>query len=187
ELAHLDLAAYVDGELERNPLVERPADQESVHQDSVNDDSQTSGETPSAAEEEPASADWMDDRLESRQSIEARLDTDLNNVFPDDGASKPARTPESQPGTYSEWTAAGAGGRSDGEYNLEAFVTAETTLAGHLADQVSMTFTDPIERMIAQYLVDLVDDAGYLPDDLTDVADKLGASFAQIEAVLAQL
>jgi RNA polymerase sigma-54 factor len=182
QLSHLDLAAYVDGELERNPLLERPADQ-----DSVRDDGETTAEKSSARDEEPASADWMDDRLESRQSIEARLDTDLNNVFPDDGAAKPVRTPESQPGTYSEWTAAGAGARNDGEYNLEAFVTAETTLAGHLADQVSMTFTDPIERMIARYLVDLVDDAGYLPDDLTDAADRLGASSAQIDAVLAQL
>jgi RNA polymerase sigma-54 factor len=50
-----------------------------------------------------------------------------------------------------------------------------------------MTFTDPIERMIAQYLIDLVDDAGHLPGDLADAADKLGASPAQIEAVLAQL
>ncbi len=155
QLSHLDLAAYVDGELECNPLLERPADQ-----DSVRDDAETTAETSSAGEEEPASADWMDDRLESRQSIEARLDTDLNNVFPDDSAAGPARTPESQPGAYSEWTAAGGGGRNDGEYNLEAFVTAETTLAGHLAEQVSMTFTDPIERMVAQYLVDLVDDAG---------------------------
>src|SRR5467141_794821 len=182
QLSHLDLAAYVDGELERNPLLERPADQ-----DQVRDDGETTAETPSASEDEPASADWMDDRLESRQSIEARLDTDLNNIFPDDGAAGPARTPESQPGAYSEWTAAGGGGRSDSEYNLEAFVTAETTLAGHLAEQVSMTFTDPIERMVAQYLIDLVDDAGYLPPDLSDAAYRLGASLAQIEAVLAQL
>jgi len=182
QLSHLDLAAYVDGELERNPLLERPADQ-----DQVRDDGETTAETPSASEEEPASADWMDDRLESRQSIEARLDTDLNNIFPDDGAAGPARTPESQPGAYSEWTAAGGGGRSDSEYNLEAFVTAETTLAGHLAEQVSMTFTDPIEQMVAQYLVDLVDDAGYVPGDLSDAAYRLGASLAQIEAVLAQL
>jgi len=182
QLSHLDLATYVDGELERNPLLERPADQ-----DQVRDDGETAGETPAASEEEPASADWMDDRLESRQSIEARLDTDLNNIFPDDSAAAPARTPESQPGAYSEWTAAGGGGRSDSEYNLEAFVTAETTLAGHLAEQVSMTFTNPIERMIAQYLVDLVDDAGYLPPDLSDAAHRLGASPAQIEAVLAQL
>jgi RNA polymerase sigma-54 factor len=183
QLSHLDLAAYVDGELERNPLLERPADQ-----DSVRDDGETAAETPSASEEEPASADWMDDRLESRQSIEARLDTDLNNIFPDDNAAGPARTPESQPGAYAEWAAAGGGGRNDGgEYNLEAFVTAETTLAGHLAEQVSMTFTDPIERMVAQYLVDLVDDAGYLPDDLSDAALRLGASPAQIAAVLAKL
>jgi RNA polymerase sigma-54 factor len=182
QLSHLDLAAYVDGELERNPLLERPADQ-----DSVRDDGETSAETSSAGDEEPASADWMDDRLESRQSIEARLDTDLNNVFPDDSAAKLARTPESQPGSYSEWSVAGASARNDGEYNLEAFVTAETTLAGHLADQVSMTFTDPVERMVARYLVDLVDDAGYLPDDLTDAADRIGASSAQIDAVLAKL
>ena len=182
QLSHLDLAAYVDGELERNPLLERPADQ-----DQVRDDGETTAETSSASEEEPASADWMDDRLESRQSIEARLDTDLNNIFPDDSAAGPARTPESQPGAYSEWTAAGGGGRGDSEYNLEAFVTAETTLAGHLAEQVSMTFTDPIERMVAQYLVDLVDDAGYLPPDLSDAAHRLGASPAQIEAVLGQL
>src|SRR5258708_12100925 len=158
QLSHLELAAYVDGELERNPLLERPADQ-----DQVRDDGETAAETPSASEEEPVSADWMDDRLESRQSIEARLDTDLHNIFPEDSATEPARMPESQPGSYSEWTAAGGGGRNDGEYNLEAFVTAETTLAGHLAAQVSMTFTDPIERMVRRYPVPLLDHAASPP------------------------
>jgi RNA polymerase sigma-54 factor len=182
QLSHLDLAAYVEGELERNPLLERP-----VEDDSVRSDGESVTETPSAREEESSGADWMDDRLESRQSIEARLDTDLNNIFPDDGTPEPAPKPDSQPGAYSDWSAVGTGGRTDGEYNLEAFATAETTLAGHLAEQVSMTFTDPIERMIAQYLVDLVDDAGYIPSDLADAADKLGASPSQIETVLAQL
>jgi RNA polymerase sigma-54 factor len=182
QLSHLDLAAYVDAELERNPLLERP-----VEEDSIRNDSEPAAEASSAREEESSSPDWMDDRLESRQSIEARLDTDLNNVFPDDGTAGQARTQEAEPGAYSEWAAVGTGGRSDGEYNLEAFVTAETTLAGHLAEQVSMTFTDPIERMIARYLVDLVDDAGYIPSDLANAADKLGASPAQIETVLARL
>src|SRR5262249_47223968 len=182
QLSHLDLAAYVDGELERNPLLERP-----VEEDSVRNDSAPGTEASSTGEDEPAVADWMNDRLESRQSIEARLDTDLNNVFSDDGAAGPAQTPEFQPGAYSDWSAVGAGGRSDGEYNLEAFATAEATLAGHLAEQVSMTFTDPVEQMIAQYLVDLVDEAGYITSDLVEAADKLGAPSKQIEAVLAQL
>src|SRR5215471_5011572 len=182
QLSHLDLAAYVDGELERNPLLERP-----VEEDSVRNDSEPAPEASSTGEDEPAVADWMNDRLESRQSIEARLDTDLNNVFSDDGAAGPAQTPEFQPGAYSDWSAVGAGGRSDGEYNLEAFATAETTLAGHLAEQVPLTFTDPIERMVAQYLIDLVDDAGYLPDDMGEAADRLGASPALIESVLTRL
>jgi RNA polymerase sigma-54 factor len=182
QLSHLDLAAYVDGELERNPLLERP-----VEDDSIRNDGEPVAEASSAGEEDSARTDWMDDRLESRQSIEARLDTDLNNIFPDDGAVGPMSKSESQPGTYSEWSAVGAGARTDGEYNLEAFATAETTLGGYLAEQVSMTYTDPIERMIARYLVDLVDDAGYIPGDLADAADRLGASPAQIETVLVKL
>jgi RNA polymerase sigma-54 factor len=182
QLSHLDLAAYVDGELERNPLLERTAEQEQGR----DEPGEAPAEPPPPEAAEPAVADWMDDRLESQQSIEARLDTDLNNVFPDDSAG-PARSPEAQPGIYSEWMGPGAGGHADGDYNLEAFVTAETTLADHLAEQASMTFTDPVERMLAQYLVDLVDDAGYLTADLIEAADKLGASIAQIEAVLAKL
>ena len=39
--------------------------------------------------------------------------------------------------------------------------------------------------MIGQYLIDLVDEAGYLTGDLAAVAEKLGAPLPEIEAVLA--
>ena len=41
--------------------------------------------------------------------------------------------------------------------------------------------------MIGQYLIDLVDEAGYLAGDLAAVAEKLGAPRAEVEAVLAIL
>jgi RNA polymerase sigma-54 factor len=41
--------------------------------------------------------------------------------------------------------------------------------------------------MIGQYLIDLVDEAGYLPPDLGDVGEKLGASPHQVAEVLAVL
>ena len=41
--------------------------------------------------------------------------------------------------------------------------------------------------MIGQYLIDLVDDAGYVPADLGQAAERLGASQADVEAVLATL
>src|SRR5450432_3693955 len=113
QLSHLDLATYVEGELERNPLLERPAEEEPVR-----GETEPSPEAPQVASDEIPSADWMEGRLETnRESIEERLDTDLNNVFPDDGAAAPARNQEAQPGAYSEWASVGAGGRSDGEYN----------------------------------------------------------------------
>ena len=88
---------------------------------------------------------------------------------------------------YSEWAGVGAGGRENGDYNLEAFVSVETTLADHLAEQLALTVTNPARRMIGQYLIDLVDEAGYLNGDVALVAEKLGAPVGEVEAVLAIL
>ncbi|HEY2228619.1 MAG TPA: RNA polymerase factor sigma-54, partial [Xanthobacteraceae bacterium] len=88
---------------------------------------------------------------------------------------------------YTDWTGAGSGRQGDGEYNLEAFVSAERTLADHLAEQLVLAVVDPARRLIGQYLIDLVDEAGYLTGDLAHVADKLGAPPSEVEAVLAVL
>src|SRR5207244_6840561 len=48
-------------------------------------------------------------------------------------------------------------------------------------------FSAPAQRMIGQYLIDLVDDAGYLPSDLGQAAERLGASQAEVDAVLVVL
>src|SRR5262245_17161811 len=82
QLSSLDLAAYVEGELERNPLLEQAAEGE--------------GDTPAAEPPGPEQADardegkpdeWFGQDLDtSRTAIEDRLDTDLENVFPDDAA-----------------------------------------------------------------------------------------------------
>ena len=50
-----------------------------------------------------------------------------------------------------------------------------------------LAISDPAGRMIGQYLIDMVDEAGYLIGDLDAVADKLGAPRAEVEAVLAIL
>src|SRR5208283_229053 len=170
QLSHHDLAAYVDSELEKNPLLERPAEDPPVR-----NETEPADEPPREAEE-PRNGDWMEDRLEtSRETIEQRLDTGLDNVFPDESPAGPVRQSQSEPAAYSEWAGVGAGGRADGDYNLEAFISEETTLAGHLAEQVALAFSDPAERMIARYLVDLVDEAGYLTGDLAEAGEKLGA------------
>jgi len=183
QLSSLDLAAYVEAELEKNPLLERAADDEP---------SGASAETGSeeAAERDEAGAepgDWNGETLnESRSAMEEGLGTELENVFPDDGGEKSA-PPEVPPPAYSEWSGAGSGGTSGGDFNLESFVSAETTLADHLTEQMALAITDPARRMIAKYLIDMVDEAGYLAGDLDSVAEKLGAPRGEVDAVLSIL
>ena len=93
------------------------------------------------------------------------------------------RTAEA-PAGYSDWGTTGSGGRDNSDYNLEAFVPVETTLVDHLAGQLALAVPDPVRRMIGQYLIDLVDEAGYLVGDLAVVGEKLGAPLPAVESVL---
>jgi RNA polymerase sigma-54 factor len=177
QLSHLDLTAYVENEIERNPLLERDVGE------SPNGEREDA-ENAVAAAEEPA--DWLSDEFEtSRGALEKNLDTDLENVFPDEpGASQPRA--EERPQAFSDWSRSGPSGRDD-DYNLEAFVAFEPTLADHLSEQLMLATSDPAERLIGQYLIDLVNEAGYVVGDCAEVAGKLGASAEKVEAVLALL
>ncbi len=182
QLSSLDLAAYVEGELERNPLLERADDEDGPPAA----EAEGFGEGGEGGDDEGGGAsDWNGQELEtSRSSMEEGLGTELENVFPDDGAGRQA-APEAPPPAYTEWT--GAGSAVGDDYNLEAFVSAEVTLADHLAEQLALAIAAPAARMIGRYLIDMVDEAGYLTGDLATVAEKLGASLADVEAVLGEL
>ncbi len=176
QLSNLDLVAYVEAELERNPLLDRSAENE------------PGGVTDGAAASDNADAGEMWSRSDGETSAapaEARADVPLDDDFAED--AEPSRPrPADAPAGYSEWAGVGGGG-GDGDYNLEAFVSAEPTLADWLREQLTLAIGDPVRRMIGQYLIDLVDEAGYLSADLGSAAEKLGTSIEEIERVLAIL
>ncbi len=199
QLSNLDLVAYVEAELERNPLLERQSEPEAAPADpagggEMGDGRDTDGRDPDgreggeelrAGDGEMRAADWMEDRLEtSRSAIEDRLDTGLENVFPDDAGRDAVRPGPGDSASYAEWSGGGAGGRDDDSYNLEAFVSSETTLADHLERQLTLAVSDPVARLIGHHLIDLIDDAGYLTADVESVAEKLGTLAPTIEGVL---
>ncbi len=206
QLSNLDLSTFVEEELERNPLLERASDgpeapvageQSAERSDYERSDdygslADASGESSDFADrgsdnsfDGPAPEDWMSNDLGSQREIEQTLDTGLDNVFSEEPADIAARNAQdAAPTAYTEW---GGGASNDDDYNLEAFVAAEVTLGNHLAEQLATAFTSQAQRMIGQYLIDLVDEAGYLPADLGDVGDKLGASAEDVVLVLATL
>lgn len=182
QLSHLDLTTYVENELERNPLLERDAGDEPP----VTNDSEGSEDTAAEARGEPDDA-WASEEFEtSRAALETNLDTDLESVFPDE-PSAASQQLTAEPAASLDWSSVGPGGRDSGGYSLEAFATAEPTLADHLAEQLALATSDPAIRLIGQYLLDLVNEAGYLTGDTAEVADKLGAAPENVESVLALL
>jgi RNA polymerase sigma-54 factor len=179
QLSNLDLVAYVENELEQNPLLERTGD---------NDGARRAGDGEAAPAQDGAAGDWSAERSADSDATEGRASAALDERASDEADAVTTRASNSDiPQGYSEWSGTGSGGREDGDYNLEAFVSAETTLADHLAEQLALAISDPARRMIGQYLIDLVDEAGYLTGDLAQVGEKLGAPAAEVGAVLAVL
>ena len=185
QLSNLDLVAYVETELERNPLLER-AD--------VEDGPAEAPEPPSASEPvadgdgidaAPERADWLETSLEADpQAIASKLDTDLANVFPDDNGQAQA---EAAPVLPADTWATGASRQpvSSEDYNLEAFVADERSLADHLSDQLGLAAGDAATRLIGQAIVNEIDETGYFRGDVAAIADRLGALPEDVERVLA--
>ncbi|GGF46227.1 RNA polymerase sigma-54 factor 2 [Azorhizobium oxalatiphilum] len=181
QFSNLELVAYVEAELERNPLLERATEPDSPDHDAPG--AEPEAQAPQDAP--PASGDWMEgDLAPSREAIETRLDTDMGNVFPDEGTGERSVASGPGGGASTEWGAGGGGDRGE-DYNPEAFLAAETTLADHLEAQLSVAEPDPVRRLIGFHLIGLIDETGYFSGDLDAVAEQLGATRAQVEAVLA--
>jgi RNA polymerase sigma-54 factor len=179
QLSNMELMQYVETELERNPLLE--AD------DSAEGPVRTEADAASEfakPEEPPASTDdnWLD-LGKPVTDPEATLDTDYDNVYPDAAPSEQGGDPG-----QSGWANVRQRSTSaDDDVNLEAFVANEISLHQHLSEQMPLVLTEPAERLIGQYLIDMVDEAGYLPADLSALPDKLGAPPELVDRVLAFL
>src|SRR5690348_6719062 len=151
QLSNLDLSAFVEEELERNPLLERndgpepPVAGEAIEASPLSDTGEDGGEYSAGAADgfESGQEEWLNRDLGSRAEIEQTLDTRLDNVFTEEPAEAAARAAQdAAPSVYTEW---GGGASNDEDYNLEAFVAAEVTLSDHLAEQLAVAFALPAQ------------------------------------------
>ena len=177
QLSNIELNSFVETELERNPLLERPDDYaEPVAAEPER--AAASGDAPDAQ----GADEWLASG-EAAADPAGALDTAYENVDPEAGVSDHSMPMDSG------WASTRSGTQSidDGEFNLDATLAEEKTLHDHLREQLPLAFADPVRRLIATNLVDLVDETGYLRGDLEDVAERLGAPLALVEDTLRSL
>ncbi|NIX75626.1 RNA polymerase factor sigma-54 [Microvirga terricola] len=146
QLSHAELAAYVEAELERNPLL---------------------------------------------QEAEGRVKAPrLNPAAPAPSSEAPTlrMVPRSAPtpsGSGSD-SSARAVAASTGELgaDLEATLARAVSLAEHLETQLDLATADPQQRAVGRHLIHSLNEAGYLTENLDDIADTLHVAADEVMAAL---
>src|SRR3954469_1145583 len=120
---NLEVAAFVEEELERNPLLER-------------DERSDAGLELPAPDQRPNGDASMDAAsLLRMEKLPDAVETDTTNVFDEGGSSD-------------GWARVGAGGRDrDDERGIDDVAELRRNLRDHLGEQLRLSFRDPKDRI----------------------------------------
>jgi RNA polymerase sigma-54 factor len=179
QLSNMELEAYVEGELEKNPLLQRDEPEGAPEE--------RRGERDEPAAESPHAEMELGEGGDRSEALDCGKE-DIYDAAPGERASGDGGDPGAeQSGGAIDWSRAGKGGSFDLDGELDGSLTRDKTLSEHLHDQLAVARMDPRQHAVAVVLIDSVDEGGYLRADLTDMADRLGCAPELIEEVLGTL
>ncbi|MBX2805238.1 MAG: RNA polymerase factor sigma-54 [Hyphomicrobiales bacterium] len=169
QLSNLELTNFLQQEIEQNPLIEwdesfnRPAEA-----------------TAKPSEEKLASADHSGDVpwSEDQKSPLAEMG---------DTVEDPQNTAPAAFETFSLRSHGATNSHDTGAASIEDLTASTTTLRDHLRQQIKLVINDQLDRLIADYLIDMIDDTGYLRGALEDASKQLGAPVSTLERVLSAI
>ena len=171
QLSNLELATYVEQELEKNPLLERD-EREHAPDERKEEVAPTEGETLDAALS-------REDFSKSED-----MDTGREDLHGEDFGSD-STAPQQSPSDWSNMrTAAGPATGEEGESAIERTLAQAATLRDHLTDQLAIAGLDGERRLIGASLIDVIDEAGYCRADLDEMAARLVVPRETVEEVL---
>ncbi len=184
QLSSVELEAFIEGELERNPLLQRSeGDGEGSGE---GEGGESAGADAASGEISETPLDRMGD-VDAGQTLDAGGD-DVYAASPGERATGDSAPEAGEAGGAIDWSRAGSGGTYEGDgEGLEGAAQRPMSLSEHLHEQLGLTTLNPAERAIAAVLIDAADEGGYLRADLAEVADRLGCDLALVEAVLKTL
>ena len=171
QYSNIEVNAFVDEELERNPLLERDEIGDAPPPERAAVDQVIVGNATPADAVEAANATT----LPSEDA--APLDNDMAETF--------------DPGGVAD--GAGMTGRIDGrggdpgfegdDRGIEDLEDGRRSLREHLGEQLRLSFADPVDRMIGAHLIALLCPAGRLTADPAAIADAMALPLERVERV----
>lgn len=193
QLSNLELADYVERELEQNPLLDRE-DADGLAERRANGLDESDGAPASDVATELTSDRVGSDRLATADTVasdnDGPLDADMSSVYNHDSTAEdvvPANGAEMPLGMG--MGGAGATGRGgarmdDDGLGFERTLSEPETLREHLDGQINIAFSDPTDRLLMAQLVDHLDESGYFRGDCADIAEQLNCPEEKVEQIL---
>ncbi|PKR49915.1 RNA polymerase factor sigma-54 [Thalassospira povalilytica] len=190
---NIELSNFIDSELLENPLLER-ADPGQTFAETGDgavgngDDGIDSRSTDNFTDREDR---FGTDRLTASETMggdDGPLDVSSDALY--DGEGEISRNGEPVAGNhdyaspYGGGTGGSGAGSSDDLPGLEQTLADEATLRQSLDDQLNIAFADAMSRMIGSYLIDMLDENGYVGGDLDEVSEALECPLTEVERVL---
>jgi RNA polymerase sigma-54 factor len=121
----------------------------------------------------------------AEEPLEQTEKDNIEETFEQANNSEPDAAPDFDSG--SKMAELGAGGNSkfdDFENSFENRLESEKSLREHLTEQLQVACDDPRDRMIGGLLIDLLDESGYLREDIEALAERLGCSEERLQKLL---
>ena len=158
QFSHLELAAFIQQELEKNPLL-----------------SEGAGDDGPIAEQEAPILDAPSDTAEALAAAAPAL-ADADERWTREHADRGG-----------DGAASRVGQREDAPGALDFVSERPRSLAVHVLEQIELMFVEPARRRIALKLAEGLDEAGYCRLDAPVVAEACGVDLALVEAIWARL
>ncbi len=172
-LSNLEIEGFIAEEVERNPLLEASAAEDS--------DAPDREPVPEVRDERVAADELV---VGTGAGDEPTLDVDYATESHQQDSVADGGSGMDGALSMTGASAGGAGGE-DGP-DLDAFADTSLSLADHLLAQAGPAITRD-DAFIAAHLIDQIDEAGYLTVSLLDLANRLGVPLVRVEGVLATI
>jgi RNA polymerase sigma-54 factor len=185
QLSTLELSAEVDQMLDDNPFLELTADESPREEFGL-----TQADTPVRGDDldaEYATSSVADYQIETRATAEN--DSNVSPLSADDAQSWEGDGSASMAPDDSEWggdaKARGNNLNGDDDADVTELARTQVSLQSHLHAQASVLRLSAEDRAALQFLIESLNDEGYLEDTLTSLAEGLaGSDEAQVEQLV---
>jgi len=175
QLSSAELQEFIDAEIEKNPLLAREEGDNDRDDSAANEGEAALNADGEESPREEKELTVSDDDYSATESLD-------NEDYSNDWSADENRI------TAGEHAGGGGFSEAAGEgLDLDSAAGQDKTLREYLLEQIHMDITERDQLLIAEKLVDMIDDTGYLREDTAPLAETLGATKEEIDAVIGRL